>query len=46
VPEDNPRYYEASRADRLRYAGNYLLLLTFLCIMTYQVHKMLQGGAG
>jgi Zn-dependent protease len=46
VPEDNPRYYEASRADRLRYAGNYLLLLAFLCIMTYQVHKMLQGGAG
>ena len=46
VPEDNPRYYEASRADRLRYAGNYLLLLAFLCIMTYQVHTMLQDGAG
>jgi hypothetical protein len=33
-------------SDRLPYAGNGLLLLAFLCIMAYQVHKMLQGGAG
>lgn len=42
VPQANPRYYEASREDRVKYASYYLLLLLFLCIMTFEVHERLQ----
>lgn len=46
VPGDNPRYYEASRDDRIRYASYYLLLLLFLCVMTFEVHERLRGSLG
>lgn len=46
VPAGNPRYYEAPRADRIRYAAYYLLLLLFLCIMTFEVHGQLRGRIG
>jgi Zn-dependent protease len=43
VPEHNPRYYEVSREARIRYGAYYILLLAFLCSMTYQAHEMLAG---
>lgn len=44
VPGQHPRYYDVPREQRVRYASYYLLLLVFLCVMTFQVHERLQGG--
>jgi Zn-dependent protease len=44
VPEHNPRYYDASPAARSRYATYYILLLVFLCVMTYETHERLLRG--
>lgn len=42
-PEGNPKYYEVPREARIRYGVYYMLLLTYLCAMTYQVHGMLKA---
>lgn len=42
-PESNPRYYEVPRELRVRYASYYLLLIAYLCIMTFRVHEQLQA---
>jgi Zn-dependent protease len=42
-PEGNPKYYEVPREARIRYGAYYLLLLAYLCVMTYQVHGMLRS---
>jgi Zn-dependent protease len=42
-PEGNPRYYEATVEARVRWGAYYLLLLAFLCIMTYKVHEQLRA---
>jgi Zn-dependent protease len=42
-PSDNPRYYEAPPGARARFGAYYLLLLAYLCSMTYQVHEQLRG---
>jgi len=44
-PSDNPRYYEATREERIRWGAYYLLLLGYLCAMTYQVHEQLAATA-
>lgn len=41
-PEDNPRYYEVPTQARIRYGAYYVLLLAYLCAMTYQVHEQLR----
>jgi Zn-dependent protease len=46
APEHNPRYYEVSREARIRYGAYYILLLAFLCSMTYKAHEMLQPTPG
>lgn len=38
VPEGRPKYYEVPREARIRYGAYYLLLIAYLCVMTYQVH--------
>lgn len=43
-PAENPRYYEVPLEARIRYASYYLLLLIYLCVMTFQTHE--QVGAG
>jgi Zn-dependent protease len=43
VPAHNPRYYDVPRDARVRYAGYYLLLLSFLCIMTYRTHQQVEA---
>jgi hypothetical protein len=42
VPETNPRYYEVPQQARVRYASYYLLLLAYLCVMTFRVHDELR----
>jgi Zn-dependent protease len=42
VPVNNPRYYEVPIAARARYASYYVLLLTFLCVMTYRTHQQIE----
>jgi Zn-dependent protease len=44
LPQGNPRYYEAPRQERAKFASYYVLLLVFLCVMTYKVHEQLQGA--
>jgi len=43
APEDNPRYYEATREARIRWSAYYLLLVIYLCVMTHEVHEQLRG---
>ena len=45
-PEDNPRYYEAPREARIRWGSYYVLLLAYLCVMTYEVHLQLRQLTG
>ena len=42
VPAHNPRYYQVPLAARVRYASYYLLLLGFLCVMTYRTHQQVE----
>jgi Zn-dependent protease len=41
APPGNPRYYDVPLAARIRYAAYYLLLLFFLCVMTWRTHGQL-----
>ena len=43
VPAHNPRYYMVPLAARVRYGSYYVLLLGFLCIMTYQTHLQVEA---
>lgn len=43
APAGRPRYYDAAPEARVRYALYYLLLLAYLCIMTYRTHGMLRS---
>lgn len=45
TPEGNPRYYDVPREARVRYAAYYILLLAYLCVMTFKVHEQLRGAA-
>jgi Zn-dependent protease len=45
VPATNPRYYEVPQQARVRYAAYYLLLLAYLCVMTFRVHDELRAVA-
>jgi Zn-dependent protease len=44
VPAHNPRYYEVPLEARIRYGSYYVLLLVFLCIMTYQTHAQVEAA--
>ena len=41
TPTGNERYYEVPLQSRVRYGSYYLLLLAYLCVMTYQTHEQL-----
>ena len=41
APEDRPRYYDVPAEARIRYGAYYLLLIVYLCAMTFQVHEQL-----
>ncbi len=43
APPHNPRYYEVPLEARLRYGSYYLLLLGFLCVMTYRTHLQVEA---
>jgi len=46
VPAHNPRYYEVPLDARVRYASYYVLLLGFLCVMTYRTHQQIEAARG
>jgi Zn-dependent protease len=39
APPGNPRYYDVPLEARIRYGSYYVLLLAFLCVMTYRTHE-------
>jgi Zn-dependent protease len=43
VPAHNPRYYEVPLDARVRYASYYVLLLSFLCVMTFRTHEQIEA---
>ncbi|HEV7432060.1 MAG TPA: site-2 protease family protein [Steroidobacteraceae bacterium] len=43
VPAHNPRYYEVPLEARVRYASYYVLLLGFLCVMTFRTHAQIEA---
>jgi Zn-dependent protease len=43
APAHNPRYYEVPLDARVRYASYYILLLAFLCYMTFSVHQQVEA---
>jgi Zn-dependent protease len=43
APAHNPRYYDVPMQARVRYAGYYILLLGFLCIMTFRTHQQVEA---
>jgi len=43
APAHNPRYYEVPLDARIRYGSYYILLLIFLCVMTYQTHAQVEA---
>ena len=43
APAHNPRYYEVPMDARVRYASYYVILLTFLCFMTYRTHQQVEA---
>ena len=43
VPAHNPRYYEVPLDARIRYGSYYILLLVFLCVMTYETHAQVEA---
>jgi Zn-dependent protease len=43
VPEHNPRYYEVPLDARVRYGAYYLILIAFLCYMTFRTHQNLEA---
>ncbi len=42
-PAHNPRYYEVPLEARVRYAAYYVLLLGFLCVMTWRTHEQVEA---
>ena len=46
APAHNPRYYDVPLEARVRYGGYYLLLLGFLCVMTYRTHLQVEALRG
>ena len=42
-PAHNPRYYEVPLDARVRYGAYYLLLLGFLCYMTFRTHLQVEA---
>jgi Zn-dependent protease len=44
VPAHNPRYYEVPLEARVRYASYYVLLLGFLCVMTFRTHQQIEAA--
>lgn len=43
VPAHNPRYYEVPLEARVRYGAYYLMLLAFLCYMTFRTHQNVEA---
>ena len=43
VPAHNPRYYDVPLDARVRYASYYVLLLGFLCVMTFRTHQQIEA---
>jgi Zn-dependent protease len=43
APPGNLRYYDVPLEARIRYAAYYLLLLFFLCVMTWRTHGQLEA---
>jgi|HigsolmetaAR205D_1030408.scaffolds.fasta_scaffold00139_9 Zn-dependent proteases len=43
TPNHNPHYYEVPREARIRYGAYYVLLLAYLCVMTFEVHERLSS---
>ena len=43
VPAHNPRYYVVPLDARIRYGSYYILLLVFLCVMTYETHAQVEA---
>jgi len=43
APPGNPRYYDVPLEARVRYAAYYLLLLFFLCVMTWRTHAQVEA---
>lgn len=43
APAGNPRYYDVPLEARVRYAAYYLLLLFFLCVMTWRTHGQVEA---
>jgi Zn-dependent protease len=43
VPEHNPRYYEVPLDARVRYGAYYLILIAFLCYMTFRTHQSVEA---
>ena len=46
APPHNPRYYDVPLEARVRYGSYYLLLLGFLCVMTYRTHLQVEALRG
>jgi Zn-dependent protease len=44
APAHNPRYYEVPLDARVRYASYYVLLLAFLCVMTFRTHEQIEAA--
>lgn len=43
VPAHNPRYYDVPLDARVRYGTYYLMLLAFLCYMTFRTHQNVEA---
>lgn len=43
VPADNPRYYQVPLETRVKYGSYYVLLLAFLCVMTFKTHEQVEA---
>lgn len=43
VPAENPRFYDVPLEARVRYASYYILLLAFLCYMSYETHAQVEA---
>ena len=43
VPASNPRYYEVPLQARVKYGCYYVMLLVFLCVMTFRTHAQVEA---
>jgi len=46
APPGNPRYYDVPLEARVRYGSYYVLLLAFLCMMTWRLHQQVEALRG